>query len=421
MSLIESFQVAWRSMMSHKLRALLTMLGIIIGVGAVVGLLAIGEGYSRYIDAEFNSLGVGTFYVNPQVDSNDEDETILPRLTAADAAAIMQPGRAPAVAYVVIELSRNGAASAGGERYLFGIKGVTPTYFEIGDQELGDGRWFTDGEERASARVAVIGDTVASTLFGGIEGAVGRRISVNGVRLEVVGVSTTKQNNVAGAIGRFGDPGEQIYLPYSTARDRLFRNEVDQRVDVSSMTVKVRDVNAMDEAIRQVTAVLRDEHRLTYQPNDFSVTNPTQLASQFRAVTVGFSAFLGTIGGISLLVGGIGIMNIMLVSVAQRTREIGLRKAVGARRRDIMWQFLIEAIVLCVSGGVIGIGLGYLLSFGGTFILYAISQDPTIRASVSLFSIVLATSISAGVGIFFGLFPAMRAARLDPIKALRNE
>ncbi len=421
MSLLEAFQVAWASMLSHKLRALLTMLGIIIGVGAVVGMLAIGEGYARYIDVQFNSLGVGTFYVNPQVDSKDDAETLKPRLTAADAEALLQPGRAPAVASVVIELTRSGAVSAGGERYLFGIKGVTPAYFTIGDQKLGDGRWFTDAEERASARVAVIGSTVASTLFGSSEGAVGRRISVNGVQIEVVGVATTKQNNVAGAIGRFGKPAEQVFLPYSTARDRLFRNEVDQRVDVSSMTIKLRDVNAMDEAIRQVTAVLREEHRLTYQPNDFSVTNPTQLASQFRAVTVGFSAFLGTIGGISLLVGGIGIMNIMLVSVAQRTKEIGLRKAVGARSRDILMQFLIEALVLCLSGGVIGILLGYLLSFGGTFILYAISQDPTIRASVSLFSIVLATSISAGVGIFFGLFPALRAARLDPIKALRNE
>ena len=421
MSLLEAFQVAWASMLSHKLRAFLTMLGIIIGVGAVVGMLAIGEGYARYIDAQFNSLGVGTFYINPQVDSKDEAETLKPRLTAADAVTLVQPGRAPAVASVVIELTRNGAVSAGGERYLFGIKGVTPAYFLVGDQQLGDGRWFTDAEERASARVAVIGKTVANTLFGGIEGAVGRRISVNGVQLEVVGVATTKQNNVAGAIGRFGDPGEQIFLPYSTARDRLFRNEVDQRVDVSSMTVKVRDVAAMDEAIRQVTAVLRDAHRLTYQPNDFSITNPTQLAAQFRAVTVGFSAFLGTIGGISLLVGGIGIMNIMLVSVAQRTKEIGLRKAVGARSRDILWQFLIEALVLCLSGGVLGIALGYLLSFGGTFILYAISQDPTIQARVSLFSIVLATSISAGVGIFFGLFPALRAARLNPIKALRNE
>jgi putative ABC transport system permease protein len=421
MTLLESFRIAWGAMLTHKLRALLTMLGIIIGVGAVVGMLAIGEGYSRWIDAEFDKMGIGTLYINPQVDSDDEDEILPPRLTSSDAAALLQPGRAPAVDFVAIELSRNGTVSAGGERFIFGLKGVNPSYFAVGDQVLGDGRYFTAEEERSGARVAVIGRTVAETLFGSIEGAVGRRISINGVPFEVVGVSVTLQSNVAGAVGRFGDPGEQVFMPYNTARERLFRNSVSPQVDVSTLTVKVRDPQQMDEAIRQVTAVLREEHRLTYQSNDFRVTNPAQLASQFRAITVGFSAFLGTIGGISLLVGGIGIMNIMLVSVAQRTKEIGLRKAVGARRRDIMLQFLIEALVLCLAGGLIGIGLGYLLSFAGTFVLYNLSQDPNLRASVSLFSIVLSTSISAGVGIFFGLFPAIRAARLDPIRALRNE
>jgi putative ABC transport system permease protein len=408
-------------MLTNKLRALLTMLGIIIGVGAVVGMLAIGDGYAQWIDAEFNRLGVGTFYVSPEVDDPEENESLRPRLTAADAAAVLQPGRAPAVESVVIELNRNGVVNAGGERFLFGIKGVTPSYFAVGDQELGDGRYFSEEEEAASARVAVIGRIVAETLFGSMDGAVGRRISVNGVPFEVIGVSVTKQNQAAGALGRFGDPGEQIYMPYSTARDRLFRNQVNQRVDVSTWTVKVRDASLVAEGIRQVTQVLREEHRLTYQGNDFRITDPAQLSAQFRTITVGFTAFLGTIGGISLLVGGIGIMNIMLVSVAQRTKEIGLRKAVGARQRDIMWQFLIEALVLCLVGGLLGIGLGYLLSFGGSALLYSLSQDPSVRAQVTLFSILLATSISAGIGIFFGLFPALRAARLDPIRALRNE
>jgi putative ABC transport system permease protein len=421
MSIIEAFRVAWQAMLTHKLRSLLTMLGIIIGVGAVVGMLAIGDGYQIFIAREFNKIGVGVFYVNPSIDSKNADETLRPQLRAEDAAAIMRPGAAPAVAFVALELNRSGAVSAGGERYRFGVKGVTPNFFQIGDTSLGTGRYFDEAEAASSARVAVIGDNVAKTLFGDIYSAVGRRISLNGVQFEVVGVSTTKQSGIAGAVGQFSSPSEQVYVPYLTARDRLFRSEVGSRVDVSSMTVKARSVPEIDAAIRQVTAALRQEHRLSYQNNDFTVTNPQQASEQFKQITTGFSAFLGTIGGISLLVGGIGIMNIMLVSVAQRTKEIGLRKAVGARSRDIMWQFLIEAVVLCLVGGILGIGLGYLFSFGGSAVLYALSQDPTVRASVSLFSVVLATSISAGIGIFFGLFPAMRAARLDPIRALRNE
>ena len=421
MNLVEAFRIAWSAMLTHKLRALLTMLGIIIGVGAVVGMLAIGEGYSRWIDAEFNKMGIGILYIAPRVDSENEQETLSPRLTAADAEALMQAGRAPEVEFVALELNRSGVIHAGGDRFIFGIKGVSASYFAVGDQELGDGRYFTDDEERSSARVAIIGRAVAETLFDSIEGAVGRRINVNGTSFEVIGVSVTRQSQLSGAVGRFGDLSEQVFIPYQTARERIFRNSVSQDVDVSTLTVSVRNPQAMDEAIRQVTTVLREEHRLTYQANDFRVTNPAQLASQFRAITVGFSAFLGTIGGISLLVGGIGIMNIMLVSVAQRTKEIGLRKAVGARRHDIMLQFLIEALVLCLAGGLIGIGLGYLLSFGGTVVLYNLSQDPSLRASVSLFSVILATSISMAVGLFFGLFPAIRASRLDPIRALRSE
>ncbi|WP_129629600.1 ABC transporter permease [Candidatus Oscillochloris fontis] len=421
MSFLEAFRVAWQAMLTHKLRAFLTMLGIIIGVGAVVGMLAIGDGYQLFIEREFNKIGVGVFYVNPTVDSRNTDETLRPQLRSDDVAAIMRPGAAPAVEFVALELNRSGTVSAGGPRYLFGIKGVTPNFFQIGDTALGDGRYFTDAEDLANARVAVIGDGVATTLFGDIYQAVGERISLNGVQFEIIGVSTTKQSGLAGALGRFSSPSEQVYVPYLTARDRLFRNNVTTRVDVSSMTVKARSVPEIDEAIRQVTEILRQEHRLTYQANDFRVNNPQQASEQFKQITAGFSAFLGTIGGISLLVGGIGIMNIMLVSVAQRTKEIGLRKAVGAKRRDIMWQFLIEAVVLCLAGGVLGIGLGYLFSFGGSYILYTLSDDPTVKASVSLSSIILATSISAGIGIFFGLFPAMRAARLDPIKALRNE
>jgi putative ABC transport system permease protein len=421
MRVFESFRIAWTALMAHKLRAVLTMLGIIIGVGAVVGMLAIGNGYGEFIQREFTKLGVGVFYITPSVDSRNTDETLRPRLNNADAEAILRPSAAPAVESVAVEYSSNGILSSGGERYFFAVKGVTPSFFTISTNDLGTGRFFDEAENRAQARVAVIGDQVATTLFGDIPSALGQRLTVNGVSFEVIGVTVTEPSQLAGAFGQFSDPAEQVFVPYQTAISRLFRNRVDQRVNVGQITVRAQGPEQVDEAIRQVTNLLRERHRLTYQNNDFTITNPEQAAQQFQAISIGFSAFLGVIGGISLLVGGIGIMNIMLVSVTQRTREIGLRKAVGARRGDIMWQFLIEAVVLCLLGGALGIGLGYLLSFAGNFVLAALFQDDTARASVSLFAILLATGVSIAIGVFFGLFPAMRAARLDPITALRNE
>ncbi|MCU0490998.1 MAG: ABC transporter permease [Chloroflexaceae bacterium] len=421
MNFLESFRVAWAALVSHKLRSLLTMLGIIIGVGAVVGMLAIGNGYAAFIQSEFKKLGVGVFYLNPSIESRDASEQQQqPRLTAEDADAIMRPGAAPAVEMVAVEYSNNATVSAGGERYFFGIKGVTPDFFVISPNDLGVGRFYTADEEAGGSRVAVIGDKVATTLFGSLPAAIGQRININNVSFEVIGVTVTEPNRIVGG-GRFNDPAEQLFVPYRTAVDRLFRNQVTQDVNVSTIHVKARNVTQIEEAIRQVTAVLRQEHRLTYQSNDFSVNNPEETARQAQAITTGFSAFLGTIGGISLLVGGIGIMNIMLVSVAQRTREIGLRKAVGARRRDIMWQFLIEAVVLCLVGGAIGVGLGYGLAQLGNLLFTVVFQLDDARSAVTLDSILLATGISIIIGVFFGLFPALRASRLDPIKALRNE
>lgn len=418
MSIFEAFRIAWTALMSNKARALLTMLGIIIGVGAVVGMLAIGNGLSNYFQNEFYRLGIGVFYILPQVDSTDTDEILAPRLTADDAAAMMRPGVAPAVRAVAVEYNANAIVSAGRERYFYPIKGITPGHFTIASHELALGRFYDDDEERSRARVAVIGYEVAETLYGDMARAVGQRLTIGGISFEVTGVITTRPSQVSSDFNR---PGETIYVPYQTASSRLFRNQLSRRVDVSQITVQARSADQVEAAIAQVTALLRERHRLRYQTNDFRIENPEEDAATAQAVIVGLNAFLGTIAGISLLVGGIGIMNIMLVSVTQRTREIGLRKAVGARQWDILQQFLIEALVLCFLGGMLGVALGYGLSFMGTFVLENVFRAEGSRAVVSLNAIILATAIATSIGVIFGFFPALRAARLNPIQALRTE
>ena len=416
MNILESFRIAFSSLMLNKVRALLTMVGIIIGVAAVVGILAIGNGLSQYFEKQFAQLGVGVFYITPTLDSAGADAGLAAQLSAADAAAIAAPGAAPAVNAVVIEYNGDGTVSAGGDRYVYPVKGITPNHFTISDNTLGAGRYYTDEEERRGDRVAVIGAEVAQALFGGNEAALGRRVTVNGVAFDVVGVLTTQNSQAI-----FNRPTETVYTPYNAVRQRLFRNQVDRRVDVEQLTIQAVDKDQIDVAIEQVTTLLRERHRLVGENNDFSVNNPEQQAQQAQASLIGLNAFLTVIAGISLLVGGIGIMNIMLVSVTQRTREIGLRKAVGARRRDILQQFLIEAVTLCLLGGAIGVAIGYLMSFAGTFVLQTVFRAEGSSASVTTGSIILATVVSAAIGIGFGFFPALRAANMNPIQALRQE
>ncbi|NOK61081.1 MAG: ABC-type antimicrobial peptide transport system, permease component [Chloroflexi bacterium AL-W] len=417
MNVIEASRIAWLSLLSNKLRSLLTMLGIIIGIGSVIGLLSIGTGFQNFITDQFASFGVGVFYVGPFVDSRNVNETLSAQLTAADAEAIMQSENAPSVKAVSVALIDSKTVRAGGERFSYSISAVSQPHFAISGSEVEDGRFFTEAENVDAARVAVIGDRVAEELYGGTVGVIGQRLTIEGMGFEVIGLLAADQSGS----GIFGDPREGVFIPYETGKTRLFRDVVSPRVDVSLMSVQAQERDLSDQAIREVTTILREQHRLTYQDNDFSIISLDQIQETVSTIFNGFSAFIAAVGGISLLVGGIGIMNIMLVNVTERTREIGLRKAVGARQHDILIQFLVEAVVLCIVGCMIGIGLGYLLSFLGTFVLVNLFEAEGAAASVTMGALTLSTVISVAIGVSFGFFPALQASRLNPIEALRSE
>jgi len=411
MKLLESLRLALRSLVTNKLRAALTMLGIIIGVGAVITLLSVGEGVQSYITAQFQSIGTNIFFVIPGSLRQELDRPAY--LTLKDAEALRDPLLAPDVLRVAPTANDNARLTIPGREKATQVQGVTSEYADVREWYPAIGMFISPLEEQTEARVIVLGKIVADVLFPDMPDPTGQLVRVNNIPFRVIGVMAEHGG------GQFGSEDDVAFVPLTTATSRLFSRRTPQgEPRLSMIYVQAVSGDRIDAAITEVAAILRQRHNIQPgDPDDFSTISQADLIGTFQQITSVLTVFLGAIAGISLLVGGIGIMNIMLVSVTERTREIGLRKAVGARRRDILWQFLIEAMLLSTVGGALGIGFG----MAGAAIVSSFLREQNFNAVITPGSVLLATLFSAAVGLFFGIYPAQRAAALNPIDALRYE
>jgi putative ABC transport system permease protein len=405
MKILNILLSAFRALQRNKMRSFLTMLGIIIGVGAVIAMLAIGQGAEYSVKAQIASLGTNVLMVYPGAQQQAGVRTAAgsaTTLTEEDALAI---GReCPAVQYISPGSAAGGQIIAGNLNWSTGIQGVGTDYLEIRQWPIEYGEFFTDQDVKAAAKVCILGKTVADNLFPETS-PVDQTVRIRSVPFKVVGVLTKKGQNAMGQ-----DQDDVILAPYTTVIRRLSHWPNLRFILVSATSLK--DISV---AQTQISELLRMRHKIQpYDPDDFTIRNQTDLAATATATTDILTILLASIASVSLLVGGIGIMNIMLVSVTERTREIGIRMSIGARSRDILTQFLIEALVLSLLGGIIGIILGV----AGSSIISSIAKWPTI---VTAFSIILSFGFSIAIGIFFGFYPARKAAMLNPIDALRYE
>jgi len=399
---------ALESLTSNKARTALTMLGIVIGVGAVIAMLAIGAGTEQAIVGEIESIGTNLLFVM----TNYEDVTNPEPLTIRDAEAIADPVYAPSVAAAAPVIQGQAELTYAGNATVVSLVGVTEEYVDVQTVELSEGEFFNSAQISGLASAAILGTNVAEDLFDRSDGLVGEMVRIAGQPFRVVGILKKEGGSEFG-----NSPDDQILVPLTTAQIRLLPRKVKNQVDL--IYVSAIDADSVKQAEYEVSMILRDRHKIKLTEDDFSIISQEVFLDMASTVTGVFTVFLGGVAGISLLVGGIGIMNIMLVSVTERTKEIGLRKAVGAKKKDILTQFLIESSLLSVIGGIVGIILGWLLSL--LIGRIAAANDFMLNPAITLNAVLLATIFSAAVGLFFGIYPASRAAQLEPIEALRSE
>ncbi len=401
-------KLALRALKANKMRTLLTMLGIIIGVAAVIAMLAVGTGATRKITEQISTMGSNLLIVLPGSTTSGGIRMgagTQPTLTAGDAQAIST--EAPAVDAVAPVLSGTAQVVYGHQNWSTGIVGTTPAMLTVRDWPLAEGRGFTRADVRNATKVCLLGQTVVDNLFGD-EDPVGKDIRIQNLPFTVIGVLAVKGQSVMGQ-----DQDDTIMIPLTTAQTKLFGTAFPGMIRI--MLVKAKSTGELDNAQTQITDILRQRHHIgPKQDDDFTVRNLTQIMKTAEQSTKIMTLLLGAIASVSLLVGGIGIMNIMLVSITERTREIGIRMAIGAKTWDIRFQFLMEAFIMSMIGGIGGIIIG----MSGSAVLSRIAGWPAV---VSPFSIFLAFGFSGAVGIFFGFYPAYKASLLNPIDALRYE
>jgi putative ABC transport system permease protein len=395
-------------LLSNKLRSALTVLGIVIGVAAVIAMISIGRGAENTITGSIQGIGTNLIFV---FRGGSEDVRNPKPITLGDADAIADTFSAPSVADVAPVLQGSASISFGGETKTTQISGVTPAYASVRNINITEGDFIREEHLLGQASVVLLGPDVAENLFGRTEGLVGETVRIEGQPFRVLGVLESR-----GGSG-FSNEDDQILVPLTTAQTRLLRRATRDRVDL--LLVQAASAQSVPQAAEEIAQVLRARHRTAIGADDFTLLTQQDFLDTASTITNVLTIFLGGIAAISLLVGGIGIMNIMLVSVTERTREIGLRKALGARRMDILVQFLTESSVLSLIGGLIGIALGWAISFAVGQIAAANNAD--INPAIGLDTILMATLFSTAVGLFFGLYPANRAASLEPVEALRYE
>ena len=411
MNLTQVFIEALESLNSNKMRSGLTVLGIVIGVAAVIAMLAVGNGAQASITGSINEVGTNLLFVFRGARQNENVRNPRP-ITMSDAAALMDQFAAPDIQAVAPAVQGSATAEFAGQSKSTTVSGVTPAYAEVRNISLLDGSFITQDEYLGNASVAIIGVDLADQFFGHRDGLVGETIRLKGQPFRVIGVLSPQGGSA------FGSADNQVMVPLTTAQARLLPSGGGQGT-VDIIYVQATSFQSVPAAADEISQILRTRHHTPIGEDDFTVFTQESILSTIQSVTGVLTIFLGGIAAISLLVGGIGIMNIMLVSVTERTREIGLRKALGARRRDILIQFLAESSMLSLIGGFVGIAFGWLIAFIVGRVAQATGNNFTPIVGVD--AILMATLFSAAVGLFFGIYPANRAAGLEPVEALRYE